>query len=546
MKRIIDAEAPQTIPPRETTSPYPRATSQARALLAVPRTYLAVTAALAATLLLLGAALVYLAEQASGAPGIDSFGEALWFAMGTMASVGYGDVVPQSGLGRAIGGLLTVAGLLLIGLFTATLAATLVVQRTRTEHPEPAALDEPGGPTPQKLLARVARAASAVGNTLRSYWQALRRENIPRVVAFSTVVLFVGATAVYVIEQGGDEPLITSFGESVWYTIVTMTTVGYGDFTPKTPVGRVFGTLLMLTGMGLLSLFTATIASIFVSQRIKEERGLEIITDHNHILVCGWNQYAERVLEGLCSAPGREGQVVLVNDLPEEAANEALLRYRERGVRFVRGDPAIEAVLLRANVRHARAAVVLADTSQGLASASDERTTLVTLALKSLKPEIKVTAEAMDVRAEAHLRRAGADDIVISGEFNGFLLSSAALAPGISQVVRSVLSLGDTELRREPIPSELVGGTFGELFQALRSRDGFLTVALVTESKGLTLDDLLADDYSLVDQFIRQQFTAAGKEYLRFEGGAMRVLVNPADSYVIGRDDTAIGIPRGT
>lgn len=547
MKRIA-AHGSQGAPPSQTGPSPGHAPGQALrpVLLAGPRTYLAAIAALAATLLLLGAALLYLAEQASGASGIRSFGEALWFAVGTIATVGYGDVVPQSGVGRAIGGLLMVAGLLLIALFTATLAAVLVGERTRAWHPEPAAPDAPEAQAPQRPLAGVVRSASALRTTLRSYWLALQRENVPRVVVLSTVVLVVGTAAVYLVEQGGDDPSIRSLGEALWYTIVTMTTVGYGDFTPKTPGGRVLGTLLMLTGMGLLSLFTATIASILVSQRIKEERGLETITARNHILVCGWNQYAEQVLEGLCAAPRRQEEIVLVNELPEEAANEVLRRYRDRGVRFVRGDPAVEAVLLRADVGQARAAIVLADTAQGLSAASDERTTLVTLALKSLCPQIKVTAEVMDLRSEAHLRRAGADDIVISGEFNGFLLSSAALAPGISQVVRKVLSLSGTELRREPIPPEFVGRTFGELFQALRSRDGFLTVALVTERKGLTLDDLLTDDYSLVDQFIRQQFTAAGKEYLRFEAGGLQVLVNPPDTHVIGRDDTAIGIPRAT
>lgn len=374
-------------------------------------------------------------------------------------------------------------------------------------------------------------------------WLAFQRENIPRLAVLSLIVLLLGAASIYLIEQTGDAPSITSFGEALWYGIVTMTTVGYGDFTPKTGLGRLLGVLLMLSGMGLLSLFTATIASILVSQRIKEERGLETITAKDHVLVCGWNQYAERVLEGLYAAPHQQ-HVVLVNELPEEAANEVLLRYRDRGTRFVRGDPAIESVLLRANVRQARAAIVLADTGRGPAATSDERTTLVTLALKSLKPDIKVTAEVMDMRSEAHLRRAGADDIVISGEFNGFLLSSAALAPGISQVVRKLLSLGPTELRREAIPTEFVGRTFGELFQTLRRRDGFLTLAIVTERQRLTLDDLLTDDFSLVDQFIRTQFTAAGKEYLRFEEGALRVHVNPPDSYVIGPDDTAIGIPR--
>ncbi|MBI4492727.1 MAG: NAD-binding protein [Chloroflexi bacterium] len=404
---------------------------------------------------------------------------------------------------------------------------------------------------------RVVRALRAVGwkpplagrrwlaRATRRSWQALERENAPRIAALSIVLLLVGSIAIHLVEQTGEQPSITSFGDALWYTIVTMTTVGYGDLVPTTAAGRAVGALLMLGGMSLLSVFTATIASVLVAQRIKEGWGLETIKMRNHVLVCGWNEHAERVLEGLFAAPERREQVVLVNELAEEAANEILLRYHDLDVRYVHGDPAHEAVLARANVHQARAAIVLTDTSRGSAPGSDERTTLVTLALKSLKPDLKVTAEAIDLKSETHLRRAGADDIVISGEFNGFLLSSATLAPGISQVVRQLLSRSGNELCRESIPLEFVGRTFGELFQALRSRHGFLILAIVTERKGLALDDLLTDDYSLVDLFIKQQFVEAGREYLRFEEGGIRVLLNPPDAYVIDRDDTMIGLPRG-
>lgn len=386
----------------------------------------------------------------------------------------------------------------------------------------------------------------ALADLARRFWLVLTHERIPWLAGLSSALLVVGAVAVFFAERGAETANITSVGEAIWYGIVTMTGTGYGDFTPRTGVGRALGVLLMLGGMSVLSLLTATFASILVAKKIKEGRGLEAVKLKNHVLVCGWNQYAGRVLEGLLSSPETRTPVVLVNELPEEAANDILSRHRTDRVRYVRGDPAVEAILDRANVRQARAAIVLADTSRGFAAASDERTTLVTLALKSIKGDIKITAEALDLSSEGHLRRAGADDIVISGEFNGFLLSCAAVSPGISEVVRRLLSPGGTELRRQPIAAEFVGRPFGELFEAFRAQSGFLVLAIVTENKDLTLDDLLTDDYSLIDEFIKRQFTEAGTEYLRFEVGATRVLVNPPDSYAINRYDTAIGISRGT
>src|SRR5438105_475300 len=339
--------------------------------------------------------------------------------------------------------------------------------------------------------------------------------------------------AITIIEGEDRFARIHNLGDALWYGIATITTIGYGDVTPSTFAGRVVGIVLMLGGATLFSAFTASVASVLVAQRIKEGRGLESVKQDGHLIICGWNQYAERVLEAIFnSRAGFDLPVVIVNEMPEEVMAELLSRHRSKLLQYVRGDPATESVLARANVRSGRAAIVLADASHGLGGANDDRTTLVTLALKSVRPDLHVTVEALDLGSEAHLRRAGADDIVISGEFNGFMLSSATLSPGISQVIRRLLSFGHGELRRQAIPPEYIGRSFGDVFHVLRRDIGFLTVAIVTEEPSMTLDDILTDDYSLIDEFIREQFTEAGTEYLRFEEGETHVVVNPPDSYL--------------
>jgi voltage-gated potassium channel len=384
----------------------------------------------------------------------------------------------------------------------------------------------------------------------RQAWLGLWRAQWFRILLGVTAIWVVGGFAVFVSEQiwpaigedGSPDVQITNPGIALWYSIVTVATVGYGDYTPRGLIGRLLGTMLILVGTVATALLTGTIASILTAQRIREGRGLETIKVKDHVLLCGWNQYAERVLEGLFIA-NPTAEVVLVNELPEASITELLGRFDRRNLHYVNGDPAMEGTLERANIREAESAVVVADTSHAVGNASDERTTLVALNLRSLNPQINITTEVLDIKNEPHLRRAGAKDTVISGEFNGFLLSSAATAHGMSDVVRQLLSVSGNELRREPIPKEYIGRTFSELLQGLRDSDGFLTLAIVREKQGLSLDDLLTDDYSLVDQFIRTEFRDAGAEHLRSEAAAMVVTVNPPDTYVIDADDTAIGIP---
>lgn len=374
------------------------------------------------------------------------------------------------------------------------------------------------------------------GSGLAALWVAIKRERIPALAAVTATVYLLGALGVFAFESGAAGGHVRGLSDALWYGVVTMTTTGYGDVTPVTPLGRLVGVALMFGGIGLLSVFTATFASVLVTQRIREGRGLDEIRMKDHLIVCGWSQYAEQVLEALATA-GRGDRVVLVNELPEDVISDLLARHR--GARFVRGDPASEITLERANVRQANAAVVLADAT--LAGA-DERTALVTLALKSVRSDLNVTAEALNLKSEPHLRRAGADEVITSGEFNAFLLSSATAAPGIPAVVRPLLSHGASSLRRVPIPPEHIGHTFGEVARAMRDRDGSLLIAIVSEAKGLTLDELLTDDTSLVDRFIEQQFQQAGSDFLRFERGRISATVNPPDSYVIQRSDAGIAI----
>jgi voltage-gated potassium channel len=110
---------------------------------------------------------------------------------------------------------------------------------------------------------------------IREYWKLIKRERIPRLLLFVTIFVLASSTLVYILERGRPETQFDSLWDAVWWSFVTIGTVGYGDIVPKTTGGRVVGIISIFFGVGLLSLFTATIASIFVERRIREGKGLE-------------------------------------------------------------------------------------------------------------------------------------------------------------------------------------------------------------------------------------------------------------------------------
>ena len=114
-------------------------------------------------------------------------------------------------------------------------------------------------------LVRVLRLGVALSSTMRHAKAILQHRQFHFVALVAVVSVCVGGLGIYSVE-GGENTRIQSFGDGVWWAIVTVTTVGYGDISPTTTEGRVIATLLMLLGIGVIGAFTATVASFFVQQ----------------------------------------------------------------------------------------------------------------------------------------------------------------------------------------------------------------------------------------------------------------------------------------
>ncbi len=84
------------------------------------------------------------------------------------------------------------------------------------------------------------------------------------VLASAALLVWVGAVSVFNVEADAVGAKIVSFGDALWWAVVTVTTVGYGDITPVTVAGRIIATGLMIVGIALLGVVTASVAAWFV------------------------------------------------------------------------------------------------------------------------------------------------------------------------------------------------------------------------------------------------------------------------------------------
>ena len=371
-------------------------------------------------------------------------------------------------------------------------------------------------------------------------------KTIVQVAAVTLAILFMSAVAVHYFENIQSGSNINTVWDGVWWAIVTMGTVGYGDKYPVTTGGRMVGIFLIFTGVGLMSLFTATIASTFVERRMKEGRGLETIKAKEHIIICGWNQHTDNVIQGLTTYGAMsERAIVLINELTVDEIETLRPKYSRYNLKFLRGDYVHEEVLLRANVSQATFVMIMADQSGGHPrERSDERTALAALTVKSLAPHVKTIAELLNEESRPHLKRANVDEIVVRGEHVGSLLAGAINSPGLPRVISSILSLGDrNKLWRTHIPGIFVNKPFRELSAHYREKDHAILIGIMKEKKAIKLEDILSDNTSMIDTFIREKIRESKKEF-SVEKDAVKININPDDDYMIAADDLAVVLSR--
>lgn len=369
----------------------------------------------------------------------------------------------------------------------------------------------------------------------------LRSNRLFQLTVSIIAVVNVMAFLVLVSEHAENHTQFRDFGDAVWWAIVTVATVGYGDLVPRTLAGRIVGSVTIVSGLVMISLFTATISSLFIARKIKESQGLQDITYTGHLLICGWNVHVEELLS-LFSRQGHRKttrQVVLVNDAPPEKIESVIAAFPSLDVRFVRGDHTREAILQRANSAAAAAALILPDALSASGQMNDDKTLLALLTIKSLNPQTKAYCYIVNRENQPHIKRAGADDVIVSDQHVGFFLANQILNPGAPQVAMEMMNFDHgNDIQTIPIEPEFLGKTFGDYFLHLKKHFNYTALGIVTEQESMSLNDILLHDTSAIDAFIERKFREAGINV--DERSGVRISVNPPFDYVLKKGDEAV------
>lgn len=258
-----------------------------------------------------------------------------------------------------------------------------------------------------------------------------------------------------------------SFGDALYMTVITLTTVGFREVRELDGVTRVWTMVVAIAGVGLIFGSVGIVAEYVVSEvtsgRREARRMAKAVEGlRDHWILCGYGRVGSTVAREL--EHGGERVVVI------DSTGESLARAQRDGHLVVEGDAADNVTLVTAGVDRARGLVAAVDT--------DAHNVYVILSARALNPRLFVVARANTHDAEVRLTHAGADRVVSPYGMAGRRLAELAMRPRVVDFIDAALSHGELAFSMEEVTVAAGGRLEGRSVGALRD-EGVFVLAVV-------------------------------------------------------------------
>ena len=264
-------------------------------------------------------------------------------------------------------------------------------------------------------------------NSMKIFAEVLdsKRFELYNLAIFLSFLVFIGSTGIYLFEHPTNGEQVGNLFDAAYWSIVTVSSVGYGDIAPQTIGGRLVAMALILTGLGILSFFISIIVAAFSDKMhdLRENRTYaELKRYKNFVIICGFGRVGQHIAVQL----KKHRQHFVVIDSKEINASKA----RRLGYFVIHADASKNEVLINAGIKN-RATAVLCTTGDDVVNV------YITLTSRHLNPSIRIISRANVQDNVKKLYQAGADNVI-----QPFEIAAMVVAEYIGQPVAFEAILG--------------------------------------------------------------------------------------------------------
>ena len=272
-----------------------------------------------------------------------------------------------------------------------------------------------------------------------------------------------------------------SFLDALWHTIITISTVGYGEVHPLSTAGKIFTMVVIVIAFAVFAYGASTVASMLFEGELKKifvikrmEKMASRLKDHT--IVCGLGRTGLAAIKELW----REKVPFVVIEKDEERIEEAREKYPN--LIYIHGDATQDETLIKAGVKSAANLIV--------ATANDADNLFITLSAKNLNPKIRIVTRANREENVLKLKRAGATEVILPNVIGGLRMASLAIRPSVVSFLDIVTHHGEIDLRLEEVNVPKGSPFHGKLLKELEipKKTGVIVIGVRREDGSFILN----------------------------------------------------------
>lgn len=252
-------------------------------------------------------------------------------------------------------------------------------------------------------------------------------------ILLGALVYFLLISLLIHFEKDSQQSSITDYSHAIWYTVVTLTTVGYGDLYPATIFGQYIGYIFVFLSMGVYGLLIGQFASIISTIKENKMLGYNGTTLMNHVVIIGWNEFSQMVADQLIGA-GKD--VAIVTD-KREHIDHIREKYNHKGVFTLYTDFQNYEILHKTNIE---------DSSVVFVNLPDDTEKLVyILNLKKSYDNLEYVVTIENANLKNTFIGAGVTNAISPNEISSKILASYMFEPDVATYTEDIMSFAKHE-----------------------------------------------------------------------------------------------------